>query len=732
MKKIFTLLLFLGVTVFGQFNTASIDGAIGSNEYGNHSDGNNRQISDAIYWYVTWNADNLYFAITGADIGQGCIIYLDKDALTPINSGSNSEGTNVGNTYDGVGFSELPFRADLVIYVKNTYREYRTANSSNGWSNPTAAFGNYQEHGINKVREFSIPWSVVGGRPSSFAWFGTISDGSTNAYADVPPAAAISYSGSNLNSRYYIVNSTAAGSSTKPFSRDCYVFTGSSNKDDFDGISVYDFTMNTNSYSITRGGSGATWYIGGKLLVNNGSINSGAVGNPIEVSGDVQIGSNGTLTLSSSVGGDLKVGGNFVNNGTLTANGRLVLFNGTASQDISGSGAGNFAYVDINNSNGVTLNRSLTIDNQLKLSNGNLTLGANNLTLGSSMLVNSAGNGGSGNFTNSNMIIAGSTGTVSRTVGGTAVVFPVGYSATNYNPVTITNTGTSRAFAVKAKSTPSNAGYNVKYVNCFWDISPDGADVNASLVFQWTSTQEGEGFTRGDATLHIGRWTGTVWEPKLATLAGSDPYTATASGFTSFSEFGIGSNGALPVELTSFNAAVRNGMIDLKWETATEVNNYGFEIERKSATADWSKIGFVEGHGSTNSPKYYSYSDKPSGTGKFSYRLKQIDNDGAFEYSPIVEVLVDNLPNGFVLEQNYPNPFNPETSIRFALKEDTKASLKVFNAMGEEVATLFDGIAEAGRYYDVKFSGNDLSSGFYIYKLVAGDYVSVKKMLLMK
>ncbi len=193
-----------------------------------------------------------------------------------------------------------------------------------------------------------------------------------------------------------------------------------------------------------------------------------------------------------------------------------------------------------------------------------------------------------------------------------------------------------------------------------------------------------------------------------------------------------GDNQSLPVELTSFNATHKKGIVDLKWETATEINNNGFEVERKSASAEWSKIGFVEGHGSTNSPKYYSFSDKPSGTGKFSYRLKQIDNDGSFEYSPIVEVLVDNLPNGFVLEQNYPNPFNPETSIRFALKQDTKASLKVFNAMGEEVATLFDGIAEAGRYYDVKFSGNDLASGFYIYKLVAGEYVSVKKMLLMK
>ncbi|MBN8544567.1 MAG: T9SS type A sorting domain-containing protein [Ignavibacteria bacterium] len=188
----------------------------------------------------------------------------------------------------------------------------------------------------------------------------------------------------------------------------------------------------------------------------------------------------------------------------------------------------------------------------------------------------------------------------------------------------------------------------------------------------------------------------------------------------------------LPVELVSFNASCDHGNVDLTWQTATEVNNNGFEVERKISTSDWYKIGFVEGNGTSNSPKFYSFSDKPTGTGKISYRLKQIDNDGMFEYSPTVEVLVDNLPNGFVLEQNYPNPFNPETSIRFALREDTKATLKVYNSLGSEIATLFDGTAEAGRYYDVKFGSGELASGFYIYKLVAGEYVSVKKMLLMK
>ncbi len=193
-----------------------------------------------------------------------------------------------------------------------------------------------------------------------------------------------------------------------------------------------------------------------------------------------------------------------------------------------------------------------------------------------------------------------------------------------------------------------------------------------------------------------------------------------------------GANLPLPVELTIFTASVRNNMVNLNWETATEIDNYGFDIERKDKNSDWIKIGFIEGHTTSNSPKYYSFSDKPTGSTKFSYRLKQIDNDGKFEYSNEVEVLIDNLPDGYLLEQNYPNPFNPETSIRFVLKENTKATLKVYNALGELGTTLFDGIADAGRYYDIKFNGNNLSSGVYIYTLDAGKYHQTRKMMLMK
>ena len=197
----------------------------------------------------------------------------------------------------------------------------------------------------------------------------------------------------------------------------------------------------------------------------------------------------------------------------------------------------------------------------------------------------------------------------------------------------------------------------------------------------------------------------------------------------------------LPVELTSFTAEVAEKSVELKWRTATEVNNYGFEIERAmdnetssslvSARDDnWSKIGFVEGNGTTNAPKSYSFTDK-SANGKTSYRLKQIDRDGKFEYSQTVEVTAASTPKEFGLEQNYPNPFNPTTAIGYQLSANGFTSLKVYDAIGREVATLVNEAKDAG-YYSAQFDGTKLSSGIYFYKLISGNYVGVKKLVLLK
>jgi len=196
------------------------------------------------------------------------------------------------------------------------------------------------------------------------------------------------------------------------------------------------------------------------------------------------------------------------------------------------------------------------------------------------------------------------------------------------------------------------------------------------------------------------------------------------------------------VELTSFSASLEeNNSVLLNWETATEVNNYGFEIERankggKLETKNWHKIGFAQGYGNSNSVKEYSFEDKSPPSGKVFYRLKQIDTDGLFEYSGIVEIKI-NLPEKFELFQNYPNPFskgtgsNQTTTIEFTLPESGFVKLRVYNILGELVATLLNEQMEAG-YKTVRFSAENIPSGIYLYNLSTKDFTATKKMILLR
>ncbi len=187
----------------------------------------------------------------------------------------------------------------------------------------------------------------------------------------------------------------------------------------------------------------------------------------------------------------------------------------------------------------------------------------------------------------------------------------------------------------------------------------------------------------------------------------------------------------VPVELVSFNAAVNNNAVSLVWQTATETNNQGFEIERKADNQSWEKIGFIAGNGNSTEISNYSFVDgNLNGNGIYSYRLKQIDNDGSFEYSQVVNVNV-GTPANFELTQNYPNPFNPSTTINFTLPQTSKIKLVVYNMLGQSMATLFDGVKEAG-YHSVVFNAAGLTSGIYFYQIQSDNFNSVRKMILAK
>jgi Concanavalin A-like lectin/glucanases superfamily/Secretion system C-terminal sorting domain len=199
-------------------------------------------------------------------------------------------------------------------------------------------------------------------------------------------------------------------------------------------------------------------------------------------------------------------------------------------------------------------------------------------------------------------------------------------------------------------------------------------------------------------------------------------------------EVGLTWGDPLPVEFTSFTASILNSSVTLQWVTATEINNSGFEVQRKGL-GEFEHVGFVPGFGTTSEPKSYSFTDAGLLPGNYSYRLKQIDFDGTFSYSDVVDAEI-TAPKEFSLDQNYPNPFNPSTIINFKLAVDSKVSLTVFNILGEKVEQLLNGNLAAGTH-KINFDASKLQSGVYFYKINAvgidgSDFTSVKKMSLTK
>ncbi|MGA7837330.1 MAG: T9SS type A sorting domain-containing protein, partial [Ignavibacteriaceae bacterium] len=224
--------------------------------------------------------------------------------------------------------------------------------------------------------------------------------------------------------------------------------------------------------------------------------------------------------------------------------------------------------------------------------------------------------------------------------------------------------------------------------------------------YYFNGTLTGTLFTDRSNLVDIGNWTGSAtWQ---------DYYSQ-----------------PLPVELSSFSGRVDKDGIILQWRTETEVNNYGFDIERSIDNSNWEKIGFVAGHGNSNTPKDYSFTDNSSiPAGIIYYRLKQVDVDGKFEFSAIVE-LENKLSIKPVLSQNYPNPFNPGSKIGYTVPKTGFVSLKVYDVLGREVVTLVNALQSAGKY-SVKFNGAGLASGIYFYILKTDNYILSKKMNLLK
>jgi hypothetical protein len=186
----------------------------------------------------------------------------------------------------------------------------------------------------------------------------------------------------------------------------------------------------------------------------------------------------------------------------------------------------------------------------------------------------------------------------------------------------------------------------------------------------------------------------------------------------------------VPVELFNFTITADDNDAHISWETITEKNNSGFEVQRKSITNEWIDLNFIPGFGTSTESHFYSYLDRNLENGNYAYRLKQVDFNGNIFYSDVINIEV-NLLNQFSIEQNYPNPFNPSTRIKYSMGSKQFVTLKVYDVLGNEIAALINEEKPSGDY-EVQFLADNLPSGIYLYKLEAGNFTQTKKMILMK
>lgn len=278
----------------------------------------------------------------------------------------------------------------------------------------------------------------------------------------------------------------------------------------------------------------------------------------------------------------------------------------------------------------------------------------------------------------------------------------------------------------------------------------------AGLTVEFAGGDDNNGTTVTSAFTRVGSISFTILNHNLfpsLTWTGKDITTqvfkvttpGTAPDQTNITATGTFTNPAdqpLPITLASFavSPGTSSGNVKIEWSTLSEVNNYGFEVERSAdSSGSFESVpnSFVAGHGTTLDVHSYTFIDASAAPGRWFYRLKQLDLDGAVRYSGTIcmDVLASSgeaAPVAFALLQNYPNPFNPESTIKFSVEQTGRATLQVYSITGQRVATLFDGLAESGQYYHVTFGGTRLASGAYIYRLQSGGKSSVKRMLLIR
>lgn len=629
-----------------------------------------------------------------------------------LGNGTDAVSFTISATNSLTGTIDLNSNSSLILLNTTVNHTYGTISSS--------SIVNFAQSGT-----YVIPSATYG---NLFLTGGTktFSSGNTTVLGNLTVDNVTGFNGSaspfstvNLAGNFTLLNNTTFGPETNRLTLVC------------NGTSTQTLTGNNNDFNLFR------------ITLNNSA--------GVTLS---NTGGSSNLTLGNASGGGytLTTGNLNINNNTLSfyTGGKAIIQSGSgtltcgplANINISGNGTtsiGTMKFTSgsetINNlsinitgtSDTVSLGTSLIVNGTLTLTSGKLILGANNLTLGNSSTI-------SGNPSLSSFVDANGTGQLLKGFSDVgSFTYPLGNRGATpvYSPATLTFTSGSFSSATVGVSLAnlkySNNNSIADYLKRSWTVNQTGVSgFSCDVAFQYDPVD----VAGTEANIYFGKYS-TMWE--ILGIADAVNHRLVSSGITGFSTFTGGELNAMPVELISFNASVQKQSVKLNWSTSSETNNKGFEILRSPAgSQSWGSVGFVKGAGTKSTISNYSFSDNLS-SGKYIYRLKQIDINGNFVYHELATVVEVETPKKFELSQNYPNPFNPTTKIDYALPMDGKIKLVVYDVLGREVLKPVDSEHKAG-YYTVEINSSKLSSGIYFYRLTVemnGKIQTLTKRMLM-
>lgn len=494
-------------------------------------------------------------------------------------------------------------------------------------------------------------------------------------------------------------------------------------------VNTDSFIVNTIANGVWLGSISNAWNVAGNwcggvpVSTSDVVINAGAPNNPqintAAVVNSLNLGLGATLTFSGT-NNSIEILGSITEAGTFTKTNGKVIFGGAADQTIP---AGVYGKLVISGGALKTPSGNTTILDSLTFQNGKIVLGSNNLTISNAAVISGASSNAfivtnaTGKLTQSNIGVGGRSG---------SILFPVGSAVSSYSPVTINNTGTADNFSVRVMAgayvsysgeIPTGSALTGGVVNKTWVIAesvPGGS--NANISFEWSGADE-LSLTRSNMT--VARY-GTTWTSLMGfgAAGGSNPYNMPALNVTTFGLFGLGDHTSpLPVTLVSFKAVRTRNDVLLTWETAQEINNSHFEIERSYTGKNYEMVGKIAGNGTTNAMHTYQFEDVAAmllQTEAF-YRLKQVDFDGNYSYSTAVRV--SNSTKATVQKiQAQPNPFNETVSITFTSTSDLPVTIELVDGFGRIVSSR-EMDATVGEL-KAEFYEPELKAGMYTVRLI--------------